>query len=796
MTVSEKTTANTTANSSAGSYRSDEQTNTESARPEEDLVKALQATDLFGTLDASTIQELAAELTVMTLAPEQTLIQQGAMGDSMYVVLDGRLRVLIADESGHAQFRHFMGVGETIGEIALLTGQKRTATIIAEETVKVARLAKVNFEQLTSRSPQIAQALATSITMLIQRRQLRNAIKIAPLFQHMDGALHQALERELELISLRSGERLFRQGDSGDGMYLIVSGRLRVALENEEGTEATQERQLLRTLGRGATLGEIALLTEEPRTATVYAIRDTEVARLSRESYERLVTNFPIPVTRSFTRPITDLVVQRDRPNRPTADTSLSIALIPTAPDVLLPEFTTRLTKAFANLGRTIHLNSHIVDRVLGKEGIAQTTFADNNLDEGAEHDALNVQLVNWLGEQEAANRFLVYEADPTYTPWTRRAIRQADHLLLVGHGTADPQLGEIEVALNRQSDKYVSKGQSLVLLHRGGQVAATGTAHWLSKRQVHNHYHIRWHGMHDDFGRLARTLGGEAVGLVLSGGGARGAAHIGVLQALTEVGIPIDMIGGVSAGSKIGALYAMGYDLTTIRKQFALLSKSVLPFHSVTVPIVSFSTGSTMARQFQRSFGETQIEDLFLPYFCLSANLSRADHHVHQRGDLWQATRASTTVPGMMPPQIHDGDLLIDGGLYNNLPLDVMRARNPKGTIIGVDVMPAVALDNVAPYGASLSGFQALYHLLLPGRNKAGMPHLASLLYRTLEVSSVQRINDHLRAGLADLYLRPPISQFGFDEFGAIDQIIDIGYRYAKGQLANWKSGMSLHED
>lgn len=772
----------------------------------EDLANSLRATDLFSTLDAALLRELAAELTVVSLSSDETLIRQGEVGDSMYVVLEGRLRVIVEDEAGQAHFRRLVGVHETIGEIALLTGQTRTATIVADAQVTVARLSKVKFEQLTSRSPHVAQALATAITTLIQRRQLQNALNNARLFKTMDRELRQALESELEVLSLQSGERLFRQGDAGDGMYIIISGRLRIVLEDGEQKDEQREDEeiarpdgqaghLLRTLGRGETLGEISLLTQEPRTATVYAIRDTAVARLSLESYERLVKQFPMSVTRTFTQPITQLVVSRDRHDNVITDTTLTMVLVPTSPDVLLSEFSQRFAKALALLGPTLHLNSRRVDTILGKEGIAQTTFAEDELERSSEHSALNVQLVNWLGEHESEYRFLLYEADLTYTPWTQRAVRQADHVILVGHGNGDPRLGELERTLSRYTEHYMSKEHTLVLLHRGGQRSAPGTARWLSDRQVHNHYHVRWHGAHEDFERLARILGGAAVGLVLSGGAARGAAHIGVLRALQEAGITVDMIGGVSAGSKIGALYAMGYDLETIQQQFTWLSNSVNPFLSVTIPVVSISTGAVMSRQFQRVFGDIQIEDLFLPYFCLSANLSRAEYCVHHTGDLWRASRASTTVPGIMPPLVHDGDLLIDGGLYNNLPIDVMRTRNPKGTVIGVDVMPAVDLADVASYGASLSGLQALIDRFVPGRRKSVVPNIASLLYRTLEVSSIKQIHEHLHDGLADLYLRPPVSEFGFIELGAIDRISEIGYRYAQEKLAQWKRGSDRYE-
>lgn len=749
----------------------------------EDLTAILRANNLFQMLDADLLEELTAELTVMTLLPGQTLVKQGAIADSMYVVLDGQLVVVIEDNDGQAQFRRLIGVNESIGEIALLTGQTRTATVIAQTEVTVFKLTKASFEQLSSRSPIVANRLADAITDQIRRRQLRTAFTTSALLKGADPELQHALEAEFELLSLRSGERLFQQGDPGASMYLVVSGRLKVVLEDKG-----KEMSLLRELGQGESLGEIALLTEQPRTASVYAIRDTEVAKLSRESYERLVIRYPTEITRIFTRSITDIVVSRDRRNRLPASTSFAIALVPVRPDVLLPEFAQRLKRAFDKLGPTLHVNHKHVDKILGKAGAAQTGFAENNPLDSTTQQTLDIQLVNWLSEQETNYRFLLYEADATLTPWSRRAVRQADHILFVAHGGSNPSLGELEIALTDQIEQFTSKPQSLVLLHRADQRAATGTVHWLTPRNIQNHYHIRWHSGDHDFARLARILGGEAVGLVLSGGAVRGAAHLGVLRAIEEAHIPIDLIGGVSSGSIVAGLYVLGYDLPTIQQRLSHILRSFYSIRELTPPAVAFLTGNSLANYLQASFGDVQIEDLYVPFFCGSANLSKAQDYVHSTGTLWKAVRASSAVPGMLPPFVNNGDLLIDGGLYNNLPLDIMRLRNPNGKVIGVDVIPAADLPRVAPYEGSLSGWMALYNMLAPWKRNKSMPNIATLLYRTLEVSSVQSIQDHLDAGLVDLYLCPPISHYSFLEVGAVDEIAEIGYSYAKKQLADWE--------
>ena len=302
--------------SSASIDTLDESRESDDADPHAELLETLQSTNLFEDLDANLLRELTSELTVVTLAPGEVLMQQGDTGDAMYVVLQGRLWVEIEDETGALHFRRMVGIHETIGEISLLTGQTRTATVTADDEVKVAMLTSTSFEKLTSTSPAVANALAEAITALIRDRQLRTALNASTLFREMDSELRQACEDKLELIALRGGERLFQQGDPGDGMYIVVSGRVQVVLENTQNDGVLENTQndgvlentdndtavadngesihILRELGRGESLGEIALLTNESRTASVYAIRDTELAKLSRESYEDLASRFPL----------------------------------------------------------------------------------------------------------------------------------------------------------------------------------------------------------------------------------------------------------------------------------------------------------------------------------------------------------------------------------------------------------------------------------------------------------------------------------------------------------------------
>jgi len=167
------------------------------------------------------------------------------------------------------------------------------------------------------------------------------------------------------------------------------------------------------------------------------------------------------------------------------------------------------------------------------------------------------------------------------------------------------------------------------------------GTLAWLEKRRVHAHHHLRMRN-DQDWRRLVRRLTGRATGLALSGGAARGNAHIGVIRALEEAGVEIDLIGGTSMGALVGALLTMdapAQRMVDFGRTFSARRKLL----DLTLPLVSFLTSGRVTAVLRALCGEVQIEDLWRPFVCVSSNLTRAEPLVHTTGSLWHALRAST---------------------------------------------------------------------------------------------------------------------------------------------------------
>ncbi|MEE9279406.1 MAG: patatin-like phospholipase family protein, partial [Myxococcota bacterium] len=451
----------------------------------------------------------------------------------------------------------------------------------------------------------------------------------------------------------------------------------------------------------------------------------------------------------------------------------LSIAVVAARPYVRLGDFAQRLVAALSALGPTSHLSRERAESVLGKHAVDAISAQDGGY----------IRLSEWLADEEAAHRFAVYEADPRWSSWTDRAVGQADRVLIVADTVSDPAPSEVEKRLEQRWAGGRAPRRGLVLLHEDDSAEPTGTAVWLRQRSLDAHYHVT-RDSDRDFARLARTLTGRAVGLVLSGGGARGFAHVGVLRALETAGVPIDMVGGTSIGAILGAACALGLSSAE------LLAQSKRHFSSIfdpTLPLVSILKGHRITSEVNTAFGHRDIEDLRIPFFCVSTNLTRAVELVHDRGSLANAVRASLSLPGVLPPVSHGGDLLIDGGLLNNLPIDIMTRLSEGGPVIAVDVTPDVDLRAIADLTPELSGFKVLWRRINPFSPSLPVPYIISLLTRTTQVAGAVADRKRVRVSETDLYLKIPVDDLKLLDFGPIDEISNRGFDASIDKVKDW---------
>jgi predicted acylesterase/phospholipase RssA/CRP-like cAMP-binding protein len=596
------------------------------------------------------------------------------------------------------------------------------------------------------------------------RQSLIQAIERAFAVSPGDAA---AVLGALQPVVCRGGDWLFRQGDSGESLYLLARGRLQVWIASEEHGEVRES--LVAEVAPGETVGEISLLTGGPRSASLRAVRDSLLLRMDAEAFDRLGREQP-QLVRQLAGGIAIRLRDRTGGAASIRREVKTIAVLPLTGMQHAQALAARLGAALAERGPILTL---LPDRLaqLGAPPLPQGTHSD-----------ASAAMAEWLGEQEDQHRFVLLVADAADSNWSKLALRHADLVLLAAASSGDPAAQPWERALLSGPGEPVAR-RALLLTHEGGAGTLSGTGSWLAGRDLSYHLHLR-SGVPADLERIARVLTGEALGLVLGGGAARGFAHIGAYRAMVEAGVPIDWVGGTSIGAVMGAPIAQGLSPDEVISTARLAFVQGKPFGDLTLPVLSLLRGRRMERLIAEHLAG-DIEDLPVPFFCVSSNLGQGTPHVHTRGRLVTALRASVSLPGVFPPAVVDGQLTIDGGILDNLPVDLMR-RQPVGKVIAIDLTSRQSYK--VEYGAVPSPWAVLAGRFLPFAKRHRVPSFMSLMLKATEIGTMAAVR--ASGERADLLLRPPVSRFSLTDVLSFDEIVEAGYQYTRQALEDWPHG------
>uniref|UniRef100_A0A8C1VS24 lysophospholipase n=1 Tax=Cyprinus carpio TaxID=7962 RepID=A0A8C1VS24_CYPCA len=714
------------------------------------------------------------------------LARQGDQDVSLHFVLSGCLHVyqkMIDKQDAVCLF--VTQPGEMVGQLAVLTGEPLIFTIKAERDCTYLKISKSDLYEIMREQPSVVLSAAHTV-----------AIRMSPFVRQMDFAI--------DWMAVEAGRALYRQDDQSDCTYIVLNGRLRSVIRKANG-----KKELVGEYGRGDLIGVVEALTRQPRATTVHAVRDTELVKLPEGTLNNIKRRYPQVVTRLIHLLGQKILGNLQQPRGPfssapdvtnPASNLSTVAVLPVCDDVPINAFNLELSHALSAIGPTLLLTSDIIRERLGASAL----------------DSIHeYRLSGWLAQQEDINRIVLYQTDSSMTPWTQRCIRQADCILIVGLGDQEPALGELEQMLENTAVRALKQ---LVLLHREDGPGPSRTVEWLNMRSwCSGHLHLKCPrrvfsrrspsklrevyekvfektaDRHSDFSRLTRVLTGNSIALVLGGGGARGCSHVGVIKAMEEAGIPIDIVGGTSIGSFIGALYAEERSAVRVKQRAREWSKAMNSvFKTVldlTYPITSMFSGSAFNTSISKVFEDKQIEDLWLPYFNVTTDITASAMRVHKDGSLWRYVRASMTLSGYLPPLCDpkDGNLLMDGGYINNLPADIARNMGTK-TVIAIDVGSQDETD-LCNYGDSLSGWWLLWKRINPWAEKVKVPDMAEIQSRLAYVSCVRQLEVVKKSAYCE-YIRPPIDRFKTMDFGKFDEIYDVGYQHSKLLFTEWARG------
>lgn len=580
-----------------------------------------------------------------------------------------------------------------------------------------------------------------------------------------DFALFRTLSAEQRRIAfgamtrrdLVRGELLVEQGGASDALFLVLHGALAVY--------RTSHPEPIAELRAGELVGEIGFFANIPRTANVIAIRDTSVLVLTRAAYTTLARETPeiveallAALARRFATETARLLPLRASPKART------VALISGGREPVPAAFEHRLREGLAAAG------AEIVDLAR-----VQAMFPGRALDAS--------EVADWLNRIEYDAPLVAYFGGPDASDWARKTIRQADLVVFACRGHAPtPDLTEIE---RFACGVHPASTRRLVRVHDVRRHEVSGTAAWLARLPCFMHHHV---ALEDqlDIDSLVRFLCGRAVGFVAGGGGSLGTAHVGVYKAFRERGAMFDIFVGTSVGSAMAAGFAKNYDAEHLERGTHEIFVSSRSFRRPTWPRYALLDHKAFDAALADQYGHNcRIEDCWRPFAAVATNLSTHNLELIRTGLLWQAVRASSAIPGLLPPfYTREGSMLVDGCLVDNVPLAQMHQMKSGPNLVVHFGDPATEMFDV-DYAALPGRLELLASLLTPFRKKLlpAAPSAVNVLWRSLVAH--QRY-DTLPTTPLDMVMRPPTPD-GIDvtDFDRHQEIFESSYRWARETIA-----------
>jgi NTE family protein len=575
--------------------------------------------------------------------------------------------------------------------------------------------------------------------------ELRERLEGFSLLENVGDAGLRNLLSEANWFGLPGGMLLERGGENDAALFLVVTGCLGIFVPDVSG-----QRRMVALAPAGETVGEMSLITQaHEHSAQLVALRDTELLRIGPEAFNQLVARHPrvmVNLMRQTAKRLRNATRGAGSPRPKT------FAIVPLQPGLESAPVAHRLASALAEMG--------------SRAAVLDISAAE--------------QSAEWFNTFEAAHDVVFYRGDSPDSSWTHQCLRQADRIFLLARTDQPLPLSPLDLPAFKERASGLPE---LLLLHPAD--VRPGLPEHFSMRSglFESHHHVRA-GNSRDIGRLARFIAGRAVGIVLAGGGARGFAHIGIIKALKEAGVPFDHVGGTSMGAIIAAGLAMEWDVPELTDRMRQVFVDSNPLSDFTLPLIALVRGRKASIMLERHFGDIRIEELAKPFFCVSSDLTTGRIHEHRAGILWRALRASVALPGILPPVTYHGHLLVDGGVMNNLPVDVMREHAMgAGPIIACDITGELDLQ------ARDDRYGERPWWWLVGQRMRGNPSIISILMRSGTVGSeAQR---RLVREQADYLIEPPMPDIGLRDWKKFDQAIREGYEVTLASIE--KNGAPL---
>lgn len=547
-----------------------------------------------------------------------------------------------------------------------------------------------------------------------------------PFLRDIGGSALRDIAKAAVWYCVPSGCPLFLDKEPADTIWFVLSGSLAAFRKGNDG-----KQDFIGHIRKGEPVGEFALIAGEPHSGSVFALRDSEVVAFDRITFNRLIRRHP-----ELMANLARTVLFRSRQNRrknPRAEPRI-FALIAANSTLDVKARARSLQSALKSLGKSA---------LIVEQGAADF------------HSA-------WFEQAERDHDIIILVVETMYSAWANLCQRQADRIWVLARADSAP---ERQVGLTVHQDSQRFQMVDIVLVQAVGSRALTFAGQWKRATSALRLFH--WQD--DNFSHvahLARIMAGRSIGLVLGGGGARAYAHIGAVRALREAGYIFDFVGGTSMGGVIAACIASGWDDSEIERRIFEAFVRNSPLDDFILPVVALTAGKKVDRRLLSNFGDTQIDDLELPFFCISSNLTKGTNKVHDTGSLRESLRASIALPGILPPVVWGDDVLVDGAVLDNFPVGTMRDTH-RGLNIGIDVAQQHAVNT--EHFRNPPSF--LKWVLKNGFKKP--PPIAELLMRSATATSASVT----KSEEPDFLIVPQLEGIELRDWKAYDQAVEAGY-------------------
>ena len=725
---------------------------------EQTIYNIIKSTEFSEYLSENTISELSKIMYLTDYKSADTLYSKNKNIEKFLIIINGQCK-LVNDED---EIIRELSENDFFGLISLFTNSKKNYDLVSVNDTTTLELNKNDLIQLTSKSPEIKKELLQIVNKQMFNPEINSALgKIA---QGVDPQTIQELKKDISWKTLNDSEVLFEEGDVGDSCYIVMSGRVQAIINHGKDNEI-----VLGELKKGDIIGDMALITGEKRSATIKAVKVSRLIYISKKSFDGVMYNNPKALMEVSKALINRLKYKDDKEK---ISKNIIVGIVSFLDDKKTQSFYNFFSKNLKLFGTIENL----------------TELTSNLRTEGATLD-FEILLENMISNNDY---LILHSNNINDLQWKKNIAKYSDQTIILGSPEDFENISNDEKEIfNNYSNINLNKIW-LVLNHKENTSIPENTSDIINKRNGLRTFHIK-NNNESDVKRIVRFITKQTIGLTLGGGGAKGFAHFGIYKAMNELNIPVDIIGGTSAGSIVASQIALGHTFEEIIDKNKQVN-SLKMFKEYGLPYISLIKSNKIEKAAKISSENRNIEDLWIPFFAPATDLTNSKLIIFNKGPLWEAIRSSGALPGIVLPHFMDENIIVDGGLMNNLPVDIMRKKYG-----GKIICSSCSLDKSMK--TSLKGIPNQTRLLISrflSRRKFEkkynyVPTVTDIIFKTSVVASASQIENNIN--MSDLFLELPTSNFGLTEFNdkAMMKMIEIGYKYSKPKLEEFKNTLII---